>query len=193
MARLVALFGAPLFAIICVVHPVMATANDSPADKHAQVDTSMSTTVADIVFKAVSMIGTRYQRGGQSPEAGFDCSGFVRYVFAQTLQRDLPRTSAEMGAIGESVARDGLQPGDLVFYNTLRRAFSHVGIYIGDGRFVHAPSRGRRVEIVDMSVRYWQRRYNGARRLAELGTSSVELVGPVAEPPSETSPTEGSR
>jgi cell wall-associated NlpC family hydrolase len=144
---------------------------------------STTASVSDVVFKAVGMIGTRYQRGGQTPDAGFDCSGFVRYVFAHVLQRDLPRTSAEMSALGDQITREQLQPGDLVFYNTLKRAFSHVGIYIGEGRFVHAPSRGRHVEIVDMADRYWQRRFNGARRLVEPSRAPAAEVNTEATTP----------
>ena len=119
----------------------------------------------DLLVYAISLIGVKYKFGGNSSQTGFDCSGFVRHVFAESLALDLPRSSFAMGKLGASVEKDDLQPGDLVFYNTLQRAFSHVGIYLGEGRFVHAPSRGKSVEIVDMSDRYWQRRFNGARRL----------------------------
>jgi cell wall-associated NlpC family hydrolase len=87
-------------------------------------------------------------------------------VFNQATGKSLPGNAREISQVGASIDRTELQPGDLVFFNTLRRPFSHVGIYLGDSRFVHAPSRGGKVEIVDMSDRYWQTRYNGARRLA---------------------------
>ena len=121
--------------------------------------------VPDLLIHAISLIGVKYKFGGNSAQSGFDCSGFVRHVFAESLALELPRSSYAMGKLGETVEKDALQPGDLVFYNTLRRSFSHVGIYLGEGRFVHAPSRGKRVEIVDMSDTYWKKRYNGARRL----------------------------
>ncbi|HSN40919.1 MAG TPA: C40 family peptidase [Burkholderiales bacterium] len=106
-----------------------------------------------------------YKYGGDSPETGFDCSGFVHYVFNQAAGLVLPRNAHDISRVGEKITRDELEPGDLVFFNTLRRPFSHVGIYLGGHRFIHAPSRGGQVEIVNMTSRYWQKRYNGARRI----------------------------
>jgi cell wall-associated NlpC family hydrolase len=120
----------------------------------------------DLAFYAMSLAGTPYRYGGDSPEQGFDCSGFVRYVFRHALNLPLPRTTEEMSRMGQPVGQDDLRPGDLVFYDTLRQAFSHVGIYLGDHRFVHAPSNGKAVEVVNMGADYWQHRYNGARRIA---------------------------
>jgi cell wall-associated NlpC family hydrolase len=117
--------------------------------------------------KALDLLGIRYRWGGNKPETGFDCSGFVRHVFQEGLGLDLPRSARDQSRTGEPVAKDQLQPGDLVFFNTMRRAFSHVGIYLGDDLFVHAPHRGGRVRVEDMSGRYWTKRFNGARRVAE--------------------------
>ncbi|MCX7896673.1 MAG: C40 family peptidase [Rhodocyclaceae bacterium] len=115
---------------------------------------------------ALEFLGIRYRRGGATPETGFDCSGFVRYVFTRTLGLDLPRSAKAMSQRGEPVVDPSeLKPGDLVFFNTMRRAFSHVGIYLGDGWFVHAPRAGGRVRIESIHETYWSRRYNGARRL----------------------------
>jgi cell wall-associated NlpC family hydrolase len=119
----------------------------------------------EFALRALSFIGVRYQWGGTSPDTGFDCSGLIRYVYAQITGQSLPYNAHELSRVGETVDRSELQPGDLVFFNTLRKPFSHVGIYLGESRFVHAPSRGGSVEIVDMSQRYWKSRYNGARRL----------------------------
>ena len=119
----------------------------------------------DLAIHAISLVGVKYKFGGNSAQSGFDCSGFVRHVFAESLALELPRSSYAMGKLGLSVPKDDLSPGDLVFFNTLRRSFSHVGIYLGEGRFVHSPSRGKSVEIVDMSDNYWKKRFNGARRL----------------------------
>jgi cell wall-associated NlpC family hydrolase len=119
----------------------------------------------DMLVHAISLIGVKYKFGGNSAQSGFDCSGFVRHVFAESIALDLPRNAYAMGKLGARVEPDDLRPGDLVFYNTLRRSFSHVGIYLGEGRFVHAPSRGKSVEIVDMSEGYWKKRFNGARRM----------------------------
>lgn len=120
----------------------------------------------ELVLRALSFIGVRYKWGGDSPDTGFDCSGLIRYVFNQATGRALPGNAQEISRVGEKIDKSELQPGDLVFFNTLRRPFSHVGIYLGDSRFVHAPSRGGQVEIVDMTSRYWTTRYNGARRIS---------------------------
>jgi cell wall-associated NlpC family hydrolase len=123
--------------------------------------------VESTLDKALDLLGIRYRWGGSRPETGFDCSGFVRHVFREGLGLDLPRSAREQSRTGEPVDRDELQPGDLVFFNTMRRAFSHVGIYLGDNLFVHAPRRGGRIRVEDMSGRYWTKRFNGARRVAE--------------------------
>jgi cell wall-associated NlpC family hydrolase len=110
-------------------------------------------------------MGIPYKWGGATPETGFDCSGFVQYVFRQATGLLLPRSSFDQIRQGAAVARDQLQPGDLVFFNTMRATASHVGIYIGENRFIHSPSRGKSVEIGDVTNVYWQARYDGARRL----------------------------
>lgn len=129
-----------------------------------EAESARSRRVPDLLIHAISMIGVQYKLGGDSAQSGFDCSGFVRHVFAQSLSLQLPRSSYAIAKTGEPVEEGELQPGDLVFYNTLRRSFSHVGIYLGEDRFVHSPSRGKRVEIVDMNDSYWKKRFNGARR-----------------------------
>ena len=118
-------------------------------------------------MQAMSMIGIRYKYGGNAPESGLDCSGLVRYVFRQVSNTELPRTSEEISRVGEKVDTADLQPGDLVFYNTLRRGFSHVGIYLGDNKFIHAPRAGAEVRIESMDISYWKKRFNGARRITQ--------------------------
>lgn len=122
-------------------------------------------TAQDAIDQAMELLGIRYRRGGNSPEAGFDCSGFVSHVFREGLGLMLPRSSREMSKSGEVVSKDELQPGDLVFFNTMRSAFSHVGIYLGDNQFVHAPRAGGRVRVEDLRESYWVKRFNGARRI----------------------------
>ncbi|MBS3935809.1 MAG: C40 family peptidase [Sulfuritalea sp.] len=121
--------------------------------------------VEAVLERSLNYIGVRYQRGGSSPETGFDCSGFVKYLYDETLGLVLPHNAKAIAQQGERVEKTELQPGDLVFFNTMRRAFSHVGIYLGDGRFIHAPRTGKRVRVEDMTSRYWSRRFNGARRV----------------------------
>jgi len=120
---------------------------------------------SELLLRALGLVGVQYQFGGQSPETGFDCSGLVQYLFSQVAGLALPRRAQDMSRVGNSVGRHELYPGDLVFFDTLREPYSHVGIYLGDQRFIHAPSSGGRVEIVTMTSRYWLRRYNGARRI----------------------------
>ncbi|MGO3892013.1 MAG: C40 family peptidase [Paenalcaligenes sp.] len=120
----------------------------------------------DFAEAALSFLGTKYRYGGSGPETGFDCSGLVGYAAEKSLGLKLPRQSAELAKEGESVNRNDLQKGDLVFFNTRGARFSHVGIYIGNNKFVHAPRTGAVVRVEDMTVSYWNKRYNGARRLA---------------------------
>jgi cell wall-associated NlpC family hydrolase len=120
---------------------------------------------SDLAIHAMGMIGIRYKYGGDEPGTGLDCSGLVRYVFKEVWGKELPRTAEEISHVGHKVDARDLQPGDLVFYNTLRRSFSHVGIYLGDNKFIHSPSAGGKVRIESMDVGYWRKRFNGARRI----------------------------
>jgi cell wall-associated NlpC family hydrolase len=128
------------------------------ADRHL-------TTTRELVMQALGYLGIRYKYGGSSPDTGFDCSGLVRYVVNQAVGMALPRDARGISQVGAQVRTEELQPGDLVFFNTLHKPFSHVGIYVGDHRFIHAPASGGAVELVSMSERYWQSRFDGARRL----------------------------
>lgn len=131
--------------------------------------------MSDLVVAAMGAIGVPYRYGGNSYDAGFDCSGFVRAVYDQTLGLSLPRQAAQQAAATHVIERELLRPGDLVFFNTLRRAYSHVGIYVGDHKFIHSPRPGAAVRIEDMRVDYWHRRFDGARRV----TGDVPLRAPV--------------
>lgn len=133
--------------------------------------TAFTSHASQLAMQAVSTLGIHYKYGGNSPENGLDCSGLVRYVFKEALGKDLPRTSAEISHVGQRVDPHELRPGDLVFYNTLRRGFSHVGIYLGDNKFIHSPSAGGRVRIESMDLSYWKRRFNGARRIDDSESS----------------------
>jgi cell wall-associated NlpC family hydrolase len=121
---------------------------------------------AEVVIAAMNFLDQPYRRGGHSVDTGFDCSGFTRHLFGQTLGIELPRRVDEQAhdrALSR-VPRDALRAGDLVFFNTLRRTFSHVGIYLGDGRFIHAPRSGAQIRVESLSSSYWSRRFTGARR-----------------------------
>jgi cell wall-associated NlpC family hydrolase len=130
--------------------------------------------VQQIVDRAHELIGIRYRRSGDRPQTGFDCSGFVGYVFREGVGLILPRVSREISKTGTPVSKDELKAGDLVFFNTMRHAFSHVGIYLGDHLFVHAPRTGGAVRIDDLKARYWVKRYSGARRMSENAAFSMQ-------------------
>ena len=135
----------------------------------------MAGKAGDVVVGALNMIGVRYRWGGDTPDSGLDCSGFVRYVFQDTLGMALPRRAEEMSRVGEKVRVSDLKPGDLVFFNTMRRTFSHVGIYIGDNKFVHSPSTGSTIRVDDMDDGYWEKRFTGARRIESTVPQQQEL------------------
>lgn len=143
------------------------------------VPTSRAAAPEDVPMYAVSLVGSPYRLGGASPEQGLDCSGFVGHVFRQTTGLHLPRDSRAISDATQPLADAELEPGDLVFFNTLDRPFSHVGIYLGDGRFVHATSsRTGGVMVSRLTDRYWRERYDGARRvgLPEPSSSSAALA-----------------
>lgn len=123
----------------------------------------------ELVMVALSLVGTPYRWGGRSPATGFDCSGLVTYVYHRSLQVTLPPTAAAQARIGREVNASELQSGDLVFFNTLRRPNSHVGIYIADGHFVHAPTEKDVVRIESFHLSYWRSHFDGARRVIALG------------------------
>ena len=137
--------------------------------------TQVRDTTSDLVMSAMNFIGVRYRLGGTSAETGFDCSGFTRHIFENSIGLVLPRRAAEQAKAPGllSISKEELKPGDLVFFNTLRRTFSHVGIYVGDGKFIHSPRAGGQVRVEDMRAAYWNQRFNGARRAPELPEASL--------------------
>ncbi|MBK0393210.1 C40 family peptidase [Ramlibacter algicola] len=137
-------------------------------------------TTSELVVTAMGFLGVPYRRGGNSVETGgFDCSGFVKAIYEQTVGLVLPRRAEQQAAATQAVPKQDLQPGDLVFFNTMRRAFSHVGIYVGDGKFIHSPKPGAEVRVENMNAGYWQRRFDGARRVLP-GQAAAPVAAPVA-------------
>lgn len=118
----------------------------------------------DLISDAMGYLGTPYRKGGTT-DKGFDCSGFVQTVYANTLGLILPRSALEQAKATDPIEATELQPGDLVFFNTMRRAYSHVGIYLGNDQFIHSPRPGKQVRVENMSDSYWAKRFNGARRV----------------------------
>ena len=131
-----------------------------------QVRQTVSHKASELVVTALGFLGVPYRMGGNTVETGFDCSGFVRAMFLQTVGLILPRKAEQQAAATEKIERGDLQPGDLVFFNTLKRAFSHVGIYVGEGKFIHSPKPGGEVRVENMGMSYWNHRFDGARRVS---------------------------
>ncbi len=150
---------------------------DDLAQSVQSVRETVSNTASELVMSAMNFLGVPYRRGGTSAEDGFDCSGFTRHIFEMSVGLVLPRRADEQAHAASllKIGRGELKPGDLVFFNTMKRTFSHVGIYIGDDKFVHAPKPGAEVRVDDMRETYWSHRFTGARR-ADL--ASVSLLAP---------------
>jgi hypothetical protein len=142
--------------------------------KLGEVGQNVTNRASDLVVNAMGFLGVPYRRGGSSADTGFDCSGFVQAMYQNTIGLILPRRANEQAAATEKIDKQDLQPGDLVFFNTMRHAFSHVGIYIGDGKFIHSPKPGAQVRVESLSQSYWQRRFNGARRVLGLSTAEAQ-------------------
>ena len=136
---------------------------------------TVATNTSSLINTSMGMIGIPYRFGGTSADTGFDCSGFVRAIYQDTVGHLLPRRADEQAKATQKIDKKELKPGDLVFFNTMRRAFSHVGIYVGNGQFIHSPSKGKTVRVEDMNTSYWAKRFNGARRVdvANVDTDSL--------------------
>lgn len=130
-----------------------------PSDDHAQ----------EVVLYALGLLDTGYRFGGKNPEAGLDCSGMVSYIVEQVSGRKLPYNAAGIAERTRPVASNAIRPGDLVFFNTLGRSYSHMGIYLGDGKFIHAPNSRGKVRVDRMDSRYYAARFEGARTLLPEG------------------------
>lgn len=140
--------------------PISAPPDPPPAPVRAER--------AEALLQTLLALGIDYRPGGASPVTGFDCSGLVAHVYREAWGMRLPRNARAQSQLGAPISLSELQAGDLVFYDTLQRPFSHVGIYIGDGRFVHAPRSGARVRVESIRAAYWVQRFNGARRIQSI-------------------------
>jgi len=125
----------------------------------------MSAERQEALLQALLALGVDYRYGGKSPVTGFDCSGLVAHVYREAWGIRLPHSTKAQSEAGVPVSLAELQAGDLVFYDTQKRPYSHVGIYMGEGKFVHAPKSGARVRVESLRSEYWSSRFNGARRI----------------------------
>ena len=144
----------------------------------AQVGHSVGERTSDLVSTAIGFLGIPYRRGGNSADSGFDCSGFVRAIYKETIGLVLPRSADQQANATQTIDKNELKPGDLVFFNTMKRTFSHVGIYLGEGKFIHSPRTGSSVRIDDMRIPYWNVRFDGARRVpgGNMDTTKVQAL-----------------
>lgn len=150
----------PLLAA-CGAFPARTPERPPPADAG---DRTPNERGREVAMYALTLIDTGYRFGGKNPEAGLDCSGMVAYIFERAAGLKVGGSAADIARLGRAVARDTLAPGDLVFFDTRNRPYSHVGIYIGDGRFVHAPSTASgRVRVDQLASTYFAARYHAAR------------------------------
>ena len=187
-------FLAPCLALAVIMWSGSAAAQNTPAasdelgswlahkgllSQMTQASQSVTSKASELVVHAMGFLGVPYQRGGGTVETGFDCSGFVKAIFEQTIGLALPRKAEQQAADTQRIDKKELVPGDLVFFNTMHRAYSHVGIYVGDGKFIHSPKPGAEVRIESLAAAYWNRRFDGARRVGngaeEVGKAAVVL------------------
>ena len=147
-----------------------------------QVRHSVTSKASELVVNAMGFLGVPYKRGGNTAETGFDCSGFVRAMYEQSIGLILPRRAEQQAAATQNIDKNDLQPGDLVFFNTMRRAFSHVGIYVGDGKFIHSPKPGAEVRVESMTLAYWKGRFDGARRVASRADNGATAAPGAFQP-----------
>ncbi|OWQ85764.1 hydrolase [Roseateles aquatilis] len=153
-----------------IVAQAQSTTSAPSADTAAPVNHGLLNQVrdkaSDLVLSAMNFLGVPYKRGGNSVSNGFDCSGFTRHIFEMSVGLVLPRRADEQAKLSSLVPikKEDLKPGDLVFFNTMRQTFSHVGIYVGEGKFIHSPRVGGAVRVEDMREAYWAKRFTGARR-----------------------------
>jgi cell wall-associated NlpC family hydrolase len=170
--RIILVLALLFLATFAQAHPVTSSDDPEklPSDRGllariGDVGDKVEAKASELVVNAMAFLGAPYKRGGTSIETGFDCSGFVRAIYEQTAGLILPRRAKEQAAAAQKIDRADLQPGDLVFFNTMRRAFSHVGIYVGEGNFIHSPKPGAEVRVESMGLSYWSKRFDGARRV----------------------------
>ena len=189
------LAGTALLALVCLLSACSSTPPRSTASRDTGLRTrgapihDPSAGLEEISIEAMALVGTPYRYGGNTPDSGFDCSGLVRYVVQRAASVNLPRTAAEMGRRGTLLDRRDVASGDLVFFNTTGQPNSHVGIYVGQNRFVHAPATGGTVRLEDMTKSYWASRYMGARRVVAV-SNLPDVPAPAVTPitPAPVSP-----
>ncbi|MDQ5897395.1 MAG: hypothetical protein QG612_1481 [Pseudomonadota bacterium] len=176
------LIGSVLLALSMSSPVVRAAPEDAVGDPImrfiGQQTQKATETASDLIMSAMNFLGVRYRFGGNAEETGFDCSGFTRHVFENSVGLLLPRRASDQAEAAGllTIRKEDLKPGDLVFFNTMRRAFSHVGIYVGDGKFIHAPRTGSSIRVDDMNQSYWTMHFDGARRAPQVNPDNAPVL-----------------
>lgn len=159
-----------LLCAICVFVTSFAAADENDDDtaqtKEVAVGRDSQDMIGSMLLQSVSLIGIPYKWGGNTPQQGMDCSGFIRYVFKKSLGINLPRTASEMAKVGKRVSIDELEPGDLIFFNTKRGYNTHMGMYIGNNKFIQAPHTGADIQVTELNSA-WRAKINGAKRIVQ--------------------------
>jgi hypothetical protein len=173
-----------LLMLLCCVYSLGYAAHSKNANSklssqqnsnNADVVQISNNKIGSMLMQSLGLLGIRYQWGGNTPKQGMDCSGFIRYLFQQSLGISLPRTAAQMAKVGKRVSVDKLQQGDLLFFNTKRGANTHVGMYIGDNKFIQSPRTGEDIQITELNS-YWRHKINGAKRIIEEDSDNKVLT-----------------
>lgn len=174
-----------LLSIFCILQQIAYadTPDDddnstSTDDTRVTVPAKSSDAIGNMLLQSISLIGIPYRWGGNTPETGMDCSGFIRYLYKTSLGINLPRTAAEMSRVGKRISIDNIEPGDLLFFNTRRGANTHVGMYLGNNKMIVAPRTGQDIQISVLDG-YFRKHFNGAKRIIQEneddgGNTSIE-------------------
>jgi len=166
LLALAATISHPTIAYADDINDVSGTSSDDSSDPTTKVNATSSDAIGNMLLQSVSLMGIAYKWGGNTPDTGMDCSGFVRYVFKKSLGITLPRTAAEMAKVGKKVSPDDLEPGDLIFFNTRRGSNTHIGIYLGNNKFIQSPRTGENIKISEFDG-WWRQHFNGAKRVVQ--------------------------
>lgn len=150
--------------------------NDNDQDMAKPLTKQSQDAIANMLLQSVSLMGIAYKWGGNSPSSGMDCSGFIRYVYQKSLGISLPRTAAEQARVGKKVSIDNLEPGDLMFFNSRRGSNTHVGMYLGNNKFIQSPRTGENIQISDFSGN-WRKNFNGAKRIVQKNSAGTDDAG----------------
>lgn len=156
----------PVIAYADDINDVSGVQSDDNSDNTTKVNATSSDAIGNMLLQSVSLMGIAYKWGGNTPDTGMDCSGFVKYVFKKSLGINLPRTAAEMAKVGKKVSPDDLEPGDLMFFNTRRGSNTHIGIYLGNNKFIQSPRTGETIKITEFDG-WWRQHFNGAKRVVQ--------------------------